>query len=232
MDSRADQAPDSIMRNAIFAGASKVSGAAFTAVLMIFLVRYLGPEDYGVFALALGVGGLMTVPADLGISVSAARFIAERRGDPDAMARVVADAIRLKIFVTGAASLALFAVAGPIANAYDTPDLGVAVADPGHRHLRPERDDPVGDDLRGARAHLRLPARGGGRERVGGDRLDRDRAARDGRNRRHGRQGGRLHVRRGVRARPGGAGRSGGASVRGAAATGTLAGSSDTGRRS
>ena len=35
----------------------------------------------------------------------------------------MADAIRLKIFVTGAASLALFAVAGPIANAYDTPDL-------------------------------------------------------------------------------------------------------------
>jgi O-antigen/teichoic acid export membrane protein len=121
--SRPDQAADSIVRNAIFAGASKLSGAAFTAVLMIFLVRYLGPEDYGVFALALGVGGLMTVPADLGISVSAARFIAERRGDPDAMATFVADAIRLKIFVTGAASLALFAVAGPVANAYDTPDL-------------------------------------------------------------------------------------------------------------
>ena len=117
------RAADSIVRNAVFAGASKVSGAAFTAVLMIFLVRYLGPEEYGVFALALGVGSLMTVPADLGISVSAARFIAERRGNPDAMAAVVADAIRLKVFVTGAASLALLALAGPVANAYDTPDL-------------------------------------------------------------------------------------------------------------
>ena len=121
--SRSDQAADSIVRNAMFAGASKLSGAAFTAVLTIFLVRYLGPEEYGVFALALGVGGLMTVPADLGISVSVARFIAERRGDPDAMARFASDAIRLKIFVTGAASLALLVVAGPIANAYDTPDL-------------------------------------------------------------------------------------------------------------
>src|SRR3954453_15233643 len=116
-------AAEGIVRNAIFAGVSKISGAAFTAVLMIFLVRYLGPEDYGVFALALGVGGLMTVPADLGISVSAPRFIAERRGYPDAMATFVADAIRLKIFVTGAASLALFALAGPVANGYDTPDL-------------------------------------------------------------------------------------------------------------
>src|SRR3954453_9957783 len=116
-------AAEGIVRNAIFAGVSKISGAAFTAVLTIFLVRYLGPEEYGVFALALGVGSLMTVPADLGISVSVARFIAERRGDPDAMAAVVADAIRLKIFITGAASLALLALAGPIANAYDTPDL-------------------------------------------------------------------------------------------------------------
>src|SRR5204862_408010 len=76
--SRSDQAADSIVRNAVFAGASKLSGAAFTAVLMIFLVRYLGPEEYGVFALALGVGGLMTVPADLGISVSVALFLVAR----------------------------------------------------------------------------------------------------------------------------------------------------------
>jgi O-antigen/teichoic acid export membrane protein len=116
-------AAESIVRNAIFAGVSKISGAAFTAVLTIFLVRYLGPEEYGVFALALGVGGLMTVPADLGISVSVARFIAERRSDAGAMATFVADAIRLKVFVAGAASLALVAVAGPVANAYDTPDL-------------------------------------------------------------------------------------------------------------
>jgi O-antigen/teichoic acid export membrane protein len=118
-----DQAADSIVRNAVFAGASKVAGAAFTAVLTIFLVRYLGPGEYGVFALALGVGGLMTIPADLGISVSAARFIAERRGDPDAMATLVADATRLKLIVTGAASVALIALAVPIANAYGTSDL-------------------------------------------------------------------------------------------------------------
>src|SRR3954453_20657884 len=116
-------AAEGIVRNAIFAGVSKISGAAFTAVLTIFLVRYLGPEEYGVFVLALGVGALMTVPADLGISVSVARFIAERRGDPGAMANFVADAIRLKIFVTGAASLALLALAEPVANAYDTSEL-------------------------------------------------------------------------------------------------------------
>jgi O-antigen/teichoic acid export membrane protein len=120
---RPNQAAEGIVRNAVFAGASKIAGAAFTAVLTIFLVRYLGPNEYGVFALAMGVGGLMTVPADLGISVSAARFIAERRGDPEAIATVIADAIRLKVLVTGAASLALFALAGPIASAYDTPSL-------------------------------------------------------------------------------------------------------------
>jgi O-antigen/teichoic acid export membrane protein len=116
-------AVDSIARNAVFAGAAKVAGAAFTAVLTIFLVRYLGPEEYGVFALAMGVGGLLAVPADLGISLSAARFIAERRGNAAAIADVVADAIRLKIVVTGTAALALIALAEPIADAYGTPEL-------------------------------------------------------------------------------------------------------------
>ena len=37
-----DRPPEGIVRNAIFAGASKIAGAAFTAVLTIFLVRYLG----------------------------------------------------------------------------------------------------------------------------------------------------------------------------------------------
>jgi O-antigen/teichoic acid export membrane protein len=121
--SRPKQAVDGIVRNAVFAGASKGVGTAFTAVLTIFLVRYLGPKEYGVFALAMGVGGLMTVPSDLGISVSAARFIAERRGDAEAMATVVADSIRLKVVVTGAAALALIALADPVADAYHTPAL-------------------------------------------------------------------------------------------------------------
>ena len=70
--SRPEHAGDSITRNTVFAAAVRLTGAAFTAILTIFLVRYLGPKEYGVFVLAMGVGDLMTVPLDLGISLSAA----------------------------------------------------------------------------------------------------------------------------------------------------------------
>jgi O-antigen/teichoic acid export membrane protein len=120
---RPEQARDSIVRNAAFAVGVKLVGSVFTAVLTIFLVRYLGPAEYGVFALAMSVGGLVLIPSDLGISHSAARFIAERRGKPDEVAAVVSDAVRLKLVISGAFSLALIASAGAVANAYDTPEL-------------------------------------------------------------------------------------------------------------
>jgi O-antigen/teichoic acid export membrane protein len=114
---------DSIARNTAFAIAVKLTGTVFTGILIIFLVRYLGPAEYGVFALALGVGTLMNVPSDLGISMSAARFVAELRGDPGSVARVVSDAFRLKLVVGGLASLGLIALADPIASAYGVPGL-------------------------------------------------------------------------------------------------------------
>lgn len=121
--SRPDQQVDSIARNTAFAVAVRLTGTVFTGILTIFLVRYLGPEEYGIFALAMGVGALMTVPSDLGISMSAARFVAELRGDPGSVAKVVSDAFRLKLVVGGLSSLGLIALAGPIASAYGAPDL-------------------------------------------------------------------------------------------------------------
>ena len=97
--------------------------AAFTAVLTLFLVRALGPKDYGVFALALGVGSLALIPSDFGISQATARFLAEYRWDRSAVAAVVSDALRLKLFVSAVTCLLLAALAGPIAAAYDTEAL-------------------------------------------------------------------------------------------------------------
>lgn len=121
--SRPDQPLDSIPRNTAYAVAVRLTGIVFTAVLTVFLVRYLGPKEYGVFALAMGVGGLVVVPSDLGISMSTARFVAELRGDSAGIARFVADAIRLKLVVAGLCSLGLIALAGPIAAAYGVPEL-------------------------------------------------------------------------------------------------------------
>jgi O-antigen/teichoic acid export membrane protein len=124
----ADRSPephggDTIRRNTAFALASQLATASFTAILTIFLVRALGPEDYGVFALAVSVASLVFLPADFGISQSTARFVAEHRGEHDRIAAVLADGLKLKLIASGALCALLFALAEPISNAYDAPEM-------------------------------------------------------------------------------------------------------------
>jgi len=121
--SSGERGVESIRRNTLFALGIQLSGAVFTGGLTIFLVRVLGPTDYGIFALAFSIGAMVLLPSDLGVSQSAARFIAERRGDPEGISRVLGDAISLKLLGSGLVSAALVAAAGPIASAYDVPEL-------------------------------------------------------------------------------------------------------------
>ncbi len=124
---------DPIARNAAFAFASQLATAAFTGLVTIFLVRELGPSAYGVFALALGFASIALLPADFGITQSAARFIAERRGDTEAVADVLVNALKIKLLLTSAFAIVLIALAEPIADLYDAPSLawplrGIAIA--------------------------------------------------------------------------------------------------------
>lgn len=119
--------PETIARNAGVVLFTQVASAVMTAVLTVYLARKLGPADFGVFALALGIEGILLLPADFGISQSAARFIAERRGDPAAVGGVLRTATRLKIVLSGTVAVALILAAGPIAGAYDEPDLKWAI---------------------------------------------------------------------------------------------------------
>jgi O-antigen/teichoic acid export membrane protein len=69
------------------------------------------------------VGGVLALPADAGVTRSAARFVAERRGDFAEVAAVLRHGARLKAVGAGAVAVALIAAAGPIAHAYGAPDL-------------------------------------------------------------------------------------------------------------
>lgn len=131
---------DSIARNTAFALASQLASAAFTAVITLYLVRKLGPSGYGVFALAVGIGALVVLVSDFGLTQATERYIAEHRSDAAAVRWLLADTLRLKLL--GAAALAggLFALAGPIANAYGNDALAwplraVAVAAVGQTTL-------------------------------------------------------------------------------------------------
>jgi lipopolysaccharide exporter len=124
---------DSVARNAAFAFATQLTTAAFTAGITLFLGRALEPEGYGYFALALGIGALAMFVADLGVTASAPRFIAERRDKPRAVAGVLGDALKLKVAASAVVCGLLFALAGPITAALDSPDAswalrGVAIA--------------------------------------------------------------------------------------------------------
>lgn len=116
-------AGDSIRRNALFAFAAQMVGSACTAGLTLYLVRALGPHEFGILALAIGIGTLLMLPGDAGISNSLARFIAEHRGQGPVIGALMRDGLRLKLLVSGALSVGLFALAGPISSAYGSHGL-------------------------------------------------------------------------------------------------------------
>ena len=113
----------SVLNNAVYALASQVVTAACTAVLTIYLVRALGPRDYGVFALAISVAALVLLPADFGISQSTSRFLAERRGRLAAAAAVLRTAIGLRLAISLAVALGMWLLSEPIAGWYSEPGL-------------------------------------------------------------------------------------------------------------
>jgi O-antigen/teichoic acid export membrane protein len=122
-----------LVRSAGLALTSQLVSAGFTAILTIFLARRLGPEGYGVLAIAVGLGAVLVLPADAGLSSSVARFLAERVDDRSAVGSLLADALRLKAAIALVVCAALFALAGPIAGAYGIADLawpirGIAIA--------------------------------------------------------------------------------------------------------
>ena len=114
---------EGIARNAVFALLAQLTTGFFTTVVTLYLVRALGTKGFGLFALALGVGRLAALAADLGIPQSLARFLAEKRGDQRAAVGLLGDAVRLKVATGALVAAALFAAAGPIAAAYGQPAL-------------------------------------------------------------------------------------------------------------
>src|SRR4051812_39182946 len=94
-------APDPIRRNTGFALAEKLRGALLTPARRLPRVRALGRNDYGPYALAIGIGALLLLPSSLGIAPAASRFVAEQREDRKAVTEVVADSLWLKLVLGG-----------------------------------------------------------------------------------------------------------------------------------
>jgi O-antigen/teichoic acid export membrane protein len=110
-----------MLANSAYSLVAQISSGIFTAAITLYLVRALVPAQYGDYALAVGVGALIATPADFGVSSSTARFVARHRTDPQGLAAILADAVRLKLIASALACGALAILAGPIAGAYHAP---------------------------------------------------------------------------------------------------------------
>jgi O-antigen/teichoic acid export membrane protein len=108
--------------NAAAAFALQAVGVVATGSLTLVLVRLLGPKGYGVYALALSVGGIVLLPMDAGITTATARFLSEAVRRREA-SRIIRSGLVLKLTIGVVASIVLAVAAPFIATAYGEPQL-------------------------------------------------------------------------------------------------------------
>jgi O-antigen/teichoic acid export membrane protein len=118
-----ERGPDSILKNTASSFVAQMVTASLTAVLTLFLVRALGAKQYGLFALTIAISSIAMPFADLGISGSTARFVAEHRGRDAGLRELIADALKLKVVLTGLVCALLAALASVIAGVYGNSEL-------------------------------------------------------------------------------------------------------------
>lgn len=96
---------------------AQLATAVFTAAVTLYLVRALGPEQYGALALVLSVTSLALLMADMAVGQSTARFVAAA---PDAGTRreALVGGLRVKVLLGAAAAVLLAVAAGPVAALY------------------------------------------------------------------------------------------------------------------
>jgi O-antigen/teichoic acid export membrane protein len=110
-------------RNTVFSLAAQFSGALFSLGLTLFLVRSLGPTEYGILALAVSIGTIALIVSDLGISISASRFVAESPRDELRAAAILRTGFLLKAVASFIATVLLFLLAPLLADAFGSGGL-------------------------------------------------------------------------------------------------------------
>ncbi|MGA2013766.1 MAG: oligosaccharide flippase family protein [Solirubrobacteraceae bacterium] len=113
-----------VVSNTMLALATQVAGAAFTGGLTLYLVRALGVSGYGIYALAVSIGALVLYPAGMGLPWAVGRFLADHRDDVGQLRAIFVLGLRLQLAAAAVAGVALFALAGPLADAFGDPHLG------------------------------------------------------------------------------------------------------------
>jgi len=111
-------------RNTLLLLLSQVANLGFTGGLTLYLVRALGPANYGIYALALSISGLVIFPAGLGLPMAVGRFLADHRSSAHQLREIFKVGLKLQVPAALLAGTVLFALSGTVADAYGDPHLG------------------------------------------------------------------------------------------------------------
>jgi stage V sporulation protein B len=113
-----------VVHNVLLQIIGQVATAVCTAGLTLYLVRALGASHYGVYVLAASIGGLLIYPAGVGLPTAVGRFLADHRRNLDQLRAIVVLGLKVQVPVALVVSVGLFALSGPIAEAYGHRALG------------------------------------------------------------------------------------------------------------
>jgi PST family polysaccharide transporter len=100
-----------VVRNAGAMGLVQLVNYGSTFLVLVRLTRVLGLTTYGVVAFSVGIVQVLSIVLDLGFTLSATQHISVHRDDKPFVARYAGAvlAVKLVVFVLGAAVVALFA---------------------------------------------------------------------------------------------------------------------------
>jgi len=112
-----------VLEGSAFILASRLINAASLFIVSVTLARYLGIEQYGLIAIAVGVAGMLEIVGALGMNTGAARFIPfyKAKGEDDDIRRVVSINITAKVGMALMLGTLLYISAGLLQDFFDKP---------------------------------------------------------------------------------------------------------------
>ena len=112
-----------VLHGASFILASRIINAASLFIVSVTLARYLGTEQYGLIAIALGMAGMLEVVGALGLNTGSSRYIPfyQAKGRGEDVRRVIYINVTTKIGMAVMLGALLYIAAGFMADLFDKP---------------------------------------------------------------------------------------------------------------
>ncbi len=112
-----------VLHGSAFIMSSRIINAISLFIVSVSLARYLGIEQYGLIAIAMGVAGMLEVVGSLGMNMGSARYIPfyRAKGREDDVRRVVSINVTTKVSTAILLGALLYITAGFYQDLFDKP---------------------------------------------------------------------------------------------------------------